>query len=251
MGVGRRRASSRDTRSSGGVRSSGEVPTLRRAEADWPIQIGSAARRTTGLSGSAWSARLSYGASLDPGSSIVLDRSTCPSFSSEPCNTPSRVAPTLRSAPLPRLLATAARASSLRAPIDVEGELQDERCGITIDALVPEAGSDREPPLGRLEVGVEAANLEDPYRLFGPVRHDGEADEIAGRPLAVRPRDESLEGGRRRRRRRHEPRDLFVRNHGPERGRVRQPRLTQRHDLSTSAPEGPAASRPSAHPGYR
>ena len=108
-------------------------------------------------------------------------------------STPSCTAPTLRSAPLPRPFAVAARASSRRAPDDFEREVDDERRGVEEDPRAPERRADREAPLGRAEPGLELADLEDPDSRVHVVRHDRETNVVAGGPLAVRPRDEPLE----------------------------------------------------------
>ncbi len=60
------------------------------------------------------------------------------------------------------------------------------------------------------------------------VRHDAEADVVAGGALTLRPENEALEAVHRRRRRRDEARDLLRRQQRQQRRRVREPKLTKR-----------------------
>ncbi len=79
------------------------------------------------------------------------------------------------------------------------------------------------------ETRLELPDLEDPDRGIHAVRHHAEADVVACRALAMRPRDEALEPVDRRRRRRNESRHFVGREHRQQRRRVREPQLPQRH----------------------
>ena len=139
---------------------------------------------------------------------------------------------------------------------DVEREVDDQLRAVDEHPRSPERRTDGKPPLGRAEARLELAYLEDADGGVHAMRHDREADVVAGRALAMGPRDEPLEPFDRGRRRRNEPRHFLGREHRQQRRRVGQPQLAQRHQrsgqdrqrlppvLSTSSPPGRRQSPP-------
>src|SRR5205814_1483337 len=99
-------------------------------------------------------------------------------------------------------------------PVDadlLEGEVEHHLRAFDEHSVAPERRAEREAPLGGSEALLQRTNLNDADRFGHPLRHDAEADELAGRALPVRPLDEALvalNGGRRRR---DEARYLFGR----------------------------------------
>src|SRR5262247_4078057 len=84
-----------------------------------------------------------------------------------------------------------ARLEASRAD-DLERKVDDEVGAVREDASSPVLVGDRESPLGRPEVGIECAHLEETDRAIRAARHDREADVLAERALAMRPRNEPL-----------------------------------------------------------
>ena len=166
---------------------------------------------------------------LPRGSSTAPDRDTrrcAGTISAARLRAPRR---SFRSAPVPRPFLTAARASSRCAPIASNANSITSLRAVHEHARAPELGREREPPLGRTEVGLERPHLKQADRRVGSARHDREAHVLAGGALPVRPRDEPLEPFHGRRRRRDEARDLFGRQRREERRRIARPQLAQRH----------------------
>ena len=187
------------------------------------------------------------GARLARQSSARIDHrcwSWCWPCRSNDCrNTASRTAPTLASAPLPRPLAMAARASSRCTPMVSTAKSTIRRAPSAKRPGAPVGRAEHEAPLRGLEGGVQLPHLEDAHRGVGPGRHHREADVAAGRLLGVGPGDEPLEAFDRGRRRRDEARHFLGGQQRAQRPGVVGPQRPQRDARRPRAPAAAAASR--------
>ena len=180
------------------------------------------------------------------------DRDARRSRRNERRSTPSCLAPIFRSAPLPRPLRTAARASRRCEPTTSKAKSRTSLAPSTKSPVPQKSAPSAKPHSAVPKPGSSERTWKRPIAVSEPCGTTAKHDILARGALAKRPRDEALESVDRRRRRRNEARHVVAREHREQRLRVAIAKLTQRDERAgqerqTVAPVGAGGRRGRRH----